>query len=236
MSEDHPVVDHTEWLEARRALLAAEKEFTRQRDALTAQRQSLPWEEVTKRYVFEGAAGPSTLTGLFGRCGQLIVYHFMFPPEWDAGCPHCSFWADTWNGIPAHLEARNVSFVAVSRAPYAKLAAYRARMGWDFTWLSSFETDFNYDFYASFTPEQLDAGTACWNYATGGRRPSSTEVTGLSVFSKDDDDRVFHSYSAFARGVDMLNATYQYLDLVPQGRNEAGQADPQFWVRRHDEY
>jgi predicted dithiol-disulfide oxidoreductase (DUF899 family) len=231
------VVAHEEWIAARKTFLVKEKEFSRLRDDLNAERRRLPRERVVENYVFDAAGGERTLEELFGRCSQLIVYHFMFPPEWDAGCPHCSFWADSFNGIAVHLRARDVSFVAVSRAPYSKLAAYQRRMGWDFEWVSSLNNKFNFDYYASFTPEQLAEGTAFYNYAEShGSRAESTEVAGVSVFYKDESGQVLHTYSTFARGIDMVNGAYHYLDLVPNGRDEQGHDSPQFWVHRHDEY
>jgi predicted dithiol-disulfide oxidoreductase (DUF899 family) len=230
---DPKVVAHDEWLAARQALLAREKEFTRQRAALAAERRGLPWEAVTKEYVFDGPSGKLTLPDLFDGLGQLVVYHFMFPPEWDAGCPHCSFWADNFNGAPAHLRARDVSFTAVSRAPLAKITAYKQRMGWSFPWVSAGETDFNYDFGASFSPEAMASGTADYNY---GQPPGFEDREGISVFARNDQGRVFHTYSTYARGIDAVNGAYQFLDLVPKGRDEPADGDPQFWVRRHDEY
>jgi len=233
MVTEHTVVPHDEWVQARLAFLAEEKEFTRQRAAMAAQRRGLPWEEVTKEYAFEGPGGKATLPDLFDGQSQLIVYHFMFPPEWDEGCPHCSFWADSFDGAPAHLAARDTSLVAISRAPLAKLAAYRARMGWSFPWFSSGETDFNYDFGASFTPDEVAGEALVYNY---GSAPGFEDREGLSVFSRNDRGQVFHTYSAYARGIDAINGTYQLLDLVPKGRDEPAGGDPQFWVRRHDEY
>jgi predicted dithiol-disulfide oxidoreductase (DUF899 family) len=230
---DHRVVPHEEWLDARRALLTAEKEFTRLRDRLSRQRRELPWERVEKDYRFTGPDGTLTLADLFAGRSQLIVYHFMFDPSWDAGCLHCSFWADSFDRGPVHLQARDVTFVAVSRAPYPKLAAYRSRMGWDFTWVSSFESDFNRDLGVSFTDEERANGTAFYNYKA--QNPYEPEREGVSVFFKDEGGQVFHTYSAYARGIDLLNVVYNYLDLVPNGRGEEGH-DPQYWVRRHDEY
>jgi predicted dithiol-disulfide oxidoreductase (DUF899 family) len=232
--QNHKVVSHNEWLEARKQLLVREKEFTRLRDQLSKERRELPWERVDKSYVFDGPQGQRTLPELFEGRSQLIVYHFMFDPDWEAGCPHCSFWADNFNGIPAHLNHRDVTMVAISRAPLAKLEAYRKRMGWSFKWLSSFGSDFNYDYYVSFTPEEVAKQQAYYNYAP--QRPQSSESVGISVFHKDADGNVFHTYSCYSRGVDMLNGAYHYLDLAPKGRDEAGQANAQFWVRRHDEY
>jgi predicted dithiol-disulfide oxidoreductase (DUF899 family) len=229
---EHAVVPHEEWVQARQAFLVREKEFTRQREALAAERRALPWEAVTKVYAFDGPGGKRSLPDLFDGLSQLIVYHFMFPPEWDAGCPHCSFWADNFDAAPVHLRARDTSLVAVSRAPRAKLAAYQQRMGWSFPWYSSGDTDFNYDFGASFTADEVASEAAVYNY---GSAPGLEDREGLSVFRRDERGRVLHTYSAYARGIDAINGTYQLLDLVPLGRDEPAD-DPQFWVRRHDEY
>lgn len=233
-TEDHTVVSREEWLEARKHLLTKEKQFTRLRDDLSRQRRDLPWERVDKEYVFEGPNGKETLSGLFAGKSQLIVYHFMFDPAWEAGCKSCSFWADNFNGIDVHLKHRDVSFLAISRAPFSKLEAYGKRMGWNFKWVSSFGSDFNYDYYVSFTPEELAKGNAFWNYAR--QKAFEAEVVGISVFHKDASGTVFHTYSCYARGVDMLNGAYHYLDLTPKGRDEGGQPHSQAWVRRHDEY
>ena len=229
----HPVVSDQEWGEARKALLAKEKEYTRLREQLAQQRRTLPWKAVTDDYSFEGPDGAVTLPELFEGHSQLIVYHFMFDPSWDEGCPHCSFWADNFDGAPVHLQARDVSLTAVSRAPFPKIAAYKERMGWTFPWVSSFGSAFNYDFAVSFTPQALADHTAVYNY--GSTDPGLEDREGISVFFKNDADEIFHTYSAFARGIDMVNGTYQFLDLVPKGRDEPSDA-PQFWVRRHDEY
>jgi len=221
------VVGHDEWLARRKELLAKEKEFTRQRDELARDRRGLPWERVEKEYVFEGADGRRTLSELFDGSSQLVVYHFMFDPSWDAGCTSCSFWADSFDPNVVHLRAQDVTLVAVSLAPYPKLAAYRERMGWSFRWYSSAGSDFNADYGVSFTDE------AAYNY--GSQRVSNTEREGVSVFSRDPAGGVFHTYSAYARGIDLLNTAYNYLDLVPKGRGEE-ERGPQFWVRRHDEY
>ena len=223
------IVGHDEWVAARKALLAKEKAFTRARDELTEQRQALPWEAVEKEYVFEGPNGQETLADLFDGCSQLIVYHFMFGPDDDVGCKSCSFWADNFNPNVVHLNARDVSFVAVSRAPFEKLEAYRRRMGWDYHWVSSGETDFNFDYGASFTPEQQEE--AVYNF--GSLPPRISDREGLSVFARDDG-RIYHTYSAYARGIDLVNTAYNYLDLVPKGRGEGDRG--QYWVRRHDEY
>jgi predicted dithiol-disulfide oxidoreductase (DUF899 family) len=223
------VVGHDEWLEARKQLLAKEKEFTRARDELTRQRQALPWEPVENDYVFDGPNGNEALADLFDGRSQLIVYHFMFAPEDDVGCKSCSFWADNFNPNVIHLNARDVSFAAVSRAPLDKLEAYRERMGWNFHWVSSGATDFNFDYGASFKPEQQ--GEDVYNYGTLAPRIADRE--GLSIFAREDGS-IFHTYSAYARGIDLVNTAYNYLDLVPRGRDEGDQG--QAWVRRHDEY
>ncbi|MGA2550402.1 MAG: thioredoxin family protein [Burkholderiaceae bacterium] len=230
----HHLVSQDEWVRARQELLEKEKEFTRARDQLARARRALPWVRVEKDYVFEGANGKETLEALFAGRHQLIVQHFMFDPSWNAGCPSCSFWADGFDGFFVHLEQRDIAFVAVSRAPYEKLAAYRARMGWSFNWVSSAGTDFNQDYQVSETSEEREKGESYYNYrrgeAFGGERP------GISVFYRDDDGSVMHTYSCYARGLDMMNAAYHYIDLTPNGRNEDGLPYSQAWVRRHDEY
>jgi predicted dithiol-disulfide oxidoreductase (DUF899 family) len=228
---NHQVVSHRAWIEARTQLLHKEKEFTRLRDGLSRARRELPWVPVDKTYTFEGPDGVETLAELFAGRSQLIVYHFMFAPDWEAGCPHCSRWADNFNGIIVHLNQRDATMVAISRAPYAKLAAYKKRMGWDFKWVSSFGTDFNFDYRVSFTPEELASNEAVYNYGT--LVPGVSEREGASVFHKNEAG-VFHTYSTYARGIDMLNVDYHYLDLTPKGRDE-GDKGP-YWVRRHDEY
>ena len=220
------VVTHDEWLTARKALLAEEKEFTRARDELARKRRELPWERVEKEYELDGPEGRRTLAQLFGAHSQLAVYHFMFAPDDEAGCRSCSFWADSFDRNVVHLAARDISLVAISRAPLEKLEAYRERMGWSFPWYSSFGSDFNYDYGVSFP-----AGGGEYNY-----RPyeGEGEREGVSVFAKDERG-VFHTYSAYARGIDLLNTAYNFVDLVPKGRDEEGRS-PQFWVRRRDEY
>jgi predicted dithiol-disulfide oxidoreductase (DUF899 family) len=232
--ENHKVVSRNEWLEARKMLLKKEKEFTILRDQLSQERRNLPWTAVDKEYVFEGPKGKETLSELFDGRSQLIVYHFMFDPSWDAGCPSCSFWADNFNRIIVHLNQRDVTMVAVSRAPYNKLATYEKRMGWNFKWLSSYNTDFNFDYNVSFRPEEVTKKEGMYNFTI--QDPLTTQREGVSVFYKDPSGRIFHTYSAYARGIDMLNVAYHYLDLVPKGRDEAGNEFRQFWVRRHDEY
>ena len=187
-----------------------------------------------KNYAFDRPRGKASLADLFDGRSQLIVYHFMFDPDWDAGCKSCSFWADNFNGIDVHLAHRDVSFVVVSRAPLAKLEAYRKRMGWNFKWFSSYETEFNHDFYVTFTPDEVAAGTAFHNYVP--QKPPLSEIVGISVFYKDTSGSIFHTYSCYSRGVDTLNGAYHYLDLAPKGRDESDQPYTQAWVRRHDEY
>ncbi|HEV2362178.1 MAG TPA: DUF899 domain-containing protein [Acidimicrobiales bacterium] len=228
---EHEVVSHEEWVAARQRLLEREKAFNRDRDELSRERRELPWERVDKPYVFEGPSGTLSFAELFGDHSQLVVYHFMFDPSWDAGCPHCSFWGDNFDGAPVHLAARDVAFAAVSRAPFEKLSAYKARMGWSFPWVSSFGSDFNYDFGVSFPAE----ATSERSYNFGTMEPGMEDREGLSVFCKAEDGGIFRTYSTYARGIDMINGTYHILDLVPKGRDER-KGDPQFWVRRHDEY
>ena len=230
----HRVVSHQDWVKERQQFLADEKAFNRMRDSLSQKRRELPWERVEKDYVFDGPNGKETLAQLFAGKSQLIVYHFMFDPEWGEGCPSCSFWADNFNGIDVHLAHRDASFVAISRAPLAKLQAYRKRMGWSFKWLSSSASDFNHDYYVTFTPEEMASGTAFHNYVRG--TPPISEMVGVSVFYKDENGGIFHTYSTYSRGVDMVNGAYHYLDLTPKGRDEAGLAYTQAWVRRHDQY
>jgi predicted dithiol-disulfide oxidoreductase (DUF899 family) len=228
----HELVSRDAWLAARKAFLVKEKEFTRQRDRLSAERRALPWVAVEERYVFDTPEGRQSLSDLFGGSSQLLVYHFMFGPDWEEGCPSCSFWADNYNGIGTHLEHRDVQLVAVSRAPLTKLEAYRKRMKWTFKWVSSLGNDFNRDYHVSFSPEEKD--TAFYNYEARGF--GSSEAPGLSAFLKDSDGRIFHTYSCYGRGLDAVNGAYQMLDLVPKGRDEAGLPHPMAWVRRHDRY
>ena len=230
----HRVVSHKAWIEARRKFLAKEKKFTRLRDELSRQRRALPWEKVDKEYVFDGPKGRETLPELFDGRSQLIVYHFMFAPEWNEGCKHCSFWADNFNGLGIHLNHRDASFVAISRAPLAKIEAFRKRMDWSFKWVSSGQNDFNYDYQASFAPQEVESGAAFYNFSKFDVGVSDRE--GVSVFYRDPGGAVFHTYSSYARGIDMLNTAYHYLDLVPKGRDEDGLEFTQSWVRHHDRY
>ena len=231
---DHPVVSSEKWLVARKELLAKEKEFSRLRDELTQQRRNLPWEKVDKKYTFDAAGGKETLADLFGSCSQLIIYHFMYGPDWEEGCPSCSFWADNFNGIDVHLKHRDMNLIAVSRARLDTLDAYKKRMGWNFKWVSSYDSDFNQDYQASFTPDEMEQGEVYYNYET--TKFPSEEAPGISVFYRDQQGDVFHTYSCYARGLDMLNGAYHYMDLVPKGRDEADLPHSMAWLRRHDQY
>jgi len=231
---NHPVVSRDEWVAARQRLLAREKDFLKLRDQLSSERRDLPWECVTKSYLFEGSRGQETLADLFAGRSQLVVYHFMFAPDWEAGCRGCSFWADNFNGMLPHLEHRDVTLVGVSRAPYPKLEAFQARMGWNFKWVSNGDGDFNYDYHVSFRPDELARGAAVYNYAP--YKASNSDMPGVSVFYKDADGTIYHTYSTYARGLDPMNVTYQLLDLVPKGRDEAGLPHPMAWVRLRDAY
>jgi predicted dithiol-disulfide oxidoreductase (DUF899 family) len=231
----HQIVSHHEWLAARKALLAKEKEFTRLRDQLAAERRALPWIKVEKQYVFDGPDGKETLANLFGRHSQLIVKHFMLGPDWSDGCIGCSFELDHFDGIVAHLEQRDVSYVAVSRAPWPKIQAFRKRMGWQIKWVSSYGSDFNYDFHVSFTSDEIAHGEAYYNYDR--RQVSVDELSGRSVFYKDASGEVFHTYSSYGRGGEDVLGTYRLLDIVPKGRNETGpNRNLSDWVRHHDRY
>jgi predicted dithiol-disulfide oxidoreductase (DUF899 family) len=234
-SEINPakVVSEAEWLVARKDLLSREKELTRLRDEVSRHRRELPWVKVEKDYVFDGPDGKETLADLFDGRSQLIVYHFMLGPGWKEGCKSCSYLADHFDGANWHLRHRDVAFVVVSRAPLSEIQAYQNRMGWRFKWLSSHDTDFNFDYHVSFTKEDEKKGTAYYNYAK--QAFVSDELPGLSVFYKDEDGDVFHTYSTYGRGLDILVGTYNFLDLVPKGRDENPDATMD-WVRRHDEY
>ena len=238
---DHKVVSHDEWVEARKQHLAAEKEFTRARDQLSQARRDLPWEAVEKEYVFEGADGRKTLSELFDGRGQLVIYHAMFNPEtasdrtsWtkDAACSACSYWMDNFERVVVHLNHRDITMAAVSMASTSAIEAYRKRMGWTFPWYSSRRSDFNFDYHVSVTPEQLKGGNAEYNYRPDGFGQS--EGPGVSVFIRDGQ-KIYHTYSTYARGLDMLNVAYHYMDLVPKGRDE-GSGNGMSWLRRHDEY
>ncbi len=235
----HKVVSRAEWVEARKAYLTKEKAFTRERDELSRQRRELPWVKIEKRYVFDGPDGKESLADLFGGKSQLITYHFMFAPEWEEGCPYCSFLVDHIDGALAHLAQRDVTLLAVSRAPLAKIDAFKKRMGWRFKWVSSYGSDFNYDFHVSYTPDEMATGKVYYNYDTidvqsmGG----TSELFGISVFSKHETGDIYHTYSTFGRGGDMLLGTYHWIDLTPKGRNEMGpRHNLTDWVTYHDRY
>jgi len=228
----HPIVSSAEWIAARKALLAQEKELTRRRDDLARQRRELPWERVEKNYVFAGPDGPVTLSELFDGRSQLVVYHFMFGPEWREGCPSCSMVADHLAASGVHLAQRDVTLAVVSRAQFPKIAEFQQRMGWPFRWVSSFGNDFNRDYHVSFTPEEMAAKQAFFNYTM--QDPFVSEREGHSVFFRDERGEIFHTYSCYIRGNEPLNIHYHYLDMTPKGRDEGGRGP--FWVRRHDEY
>lgn len=230
--KNHKIVSETEWLKARKKLLAKEKRFTRLQDALNLERHSLPWVKVTKDYLFDGPNGRETLSDLFEGRSQLIVYHFMFAPDNKVGCKHCSLRADGFDGINIHLKHRDTTMIAVSRAPYKKLAAYKKRMGWGFKWVSSGAADFNHDYHVSFTPEEMQREKAFFNYTM--QNPGPPDREGHSVFYKDKRGNIFHTYSCYARGNELFNIHYHYLDVTPKGRDENGRGP--FWVQRHDEY
>ena len=237
----HTVVSHDQWLAARKRHLAKEKEFTHLRDQLSRERRELPWELLEKDYTFESETGKVSLHDMFDGRGQLVVYHAMFNPDtagprttWtpDAACFSCSFWMDNFNGITVHLKHRDITMVAVSQAPYETLAAYKQRMGWSFPWYSSLGSEFNFEYHVSFAPNQLTAGQVEYNYHP--RQWVMSEAPGISVFLKDDS-KIYHTYSTYARGLDMLNVAYHYMDLVPKGRDE-GPDTQAGWLRRRDEY
>jgi predicted dithiol-disulfide oxidoreductase (DUF899 family) len=230
--ESPKIVSRDEWFAARKDLLAKEKRLTRERDALAAERRQLPWVKVEKNYVFDSPSGKKTLADLFDGRSQLVVYHFMFGPEWNEGCPSCSFNMDHTDGALAHLAQRDVSFAAISRAPSPKIEAFKRRMGWKFNWVSSYENEFNRDCGVSFTQGDL-ATENCYNFGTSGF--PSEEAPGISVFYKKGKD-IFHTYSTYARGAETVLNTYNYLDLVPKGRDEDGLYFPMAWVRHHDRY
>jgi len=231
---EHPIVSRAEWVEARKDLLTKEKNFTRQRDALSAERRKLPWVKMEKEYVFDGPGGKETLASLFGGKSQLIVYHFMFGPGWEEGCPSCSLLADHFDGSVVHLAHRDVTFLAASRAPLPQIEAFKKRMGWRFKWVSSYRNDFNHDFHVSFTKDEIGKGKVYYNY--GMTEFPSEEAPGASVFYKDGTGAIFHTYSSYARGLDILIGAYNFLDLAPKGRDEDGLKHTMAWVRHHDKY
>ena len=231
---NHPeIVSEAQWLVARKDLLAREKEFTRQRDAVSAARRELPWVKIDKEYVFDGPEGKETLADLFDGRSQLIVYHFMLGPGWEEGCKSCSYLADHFDGANWHLPHRDVTFAVISRAPLAEIQAYQKRMGWRFKWLSSFGNDFNFDYHVSATEDEKKKDKMYYNYEMA--ELLSNEMPGLSVFYKDESGDVCHTYSTYARGLDILVGAYNFLDLVPKGRDENPDSTMD-WVRRHDEY
>ncbi|MDH3693876.1 MAG: thioredoxin family protein [Gammaproteobacteria bacterium] len=229
------VVTPKEWLAARKELLAKEKEFSRLRDELTAARQALPWEKVEKEYRFHGPQGEETLADLFDGRSQLIIYHFMFDPEWNEGCKSCSFVADHYEPSIVHLVHRDVTLVTVSRAPLEKLDAFKQRMGWDFKWVSSLGSDFNRDLDVTFTQEEIEQNKAFYNYQEGATFPVS-EAPGISVFRKDTDNAIYHTYSAYSRGLENFIGAYTLLDIVPKGRDEDSLAYGMEWLRHKDRY
>ena len=232
--QGHDVVSPNEWIASRKELLRKEKEFTKLRDELSQQRRELPWEKVEKQYVFDGPNGKETLVDLFDGKSQLIVYHFMFGPGWDEGCPSCSFVADHFDGSLVHLANRDVTLVVVSRALRTQIEAFKKRMGWHFKWVSSFGNHFNRDYHVSFTKEEMAKGKVPYNYDMV--EFGSEEGPGASVFYKSASGDVFHTYSAYARGLDILVGAYNFLDLAPKGRDEDGLAFSMAWVRHHDKY
>lgn len=228
------IVARNDWIQARKALLVKEKELTKLRDEVSRRRRELPWEKVEKDYVFETLDGSKSLSELFADKSQLIVYHFMYGPDWEAGCKSCSFLADHFNPAIVHLKQRDVAMVAASRAPLETLEAFKKRMGWNFTWVSSLNSDFNYDYNVSFTEQELAQDNVYYNYQKQGF--PSTEAPGASVFYKDENSTVYHTYSVYQRGLDMFITAYHYLDIVPKGRDEDDLNYTMEWLRLHDEY
>ena len=232
-TENRKVVSQKEWIAARKKLLAKEKKFSKQRDELNLQRRKLPWVKIEKEYVFEGSRGKVTLGNLFGGKSQLIIYHFMFGPGWGEGCAHCSFWADHFDSATVHIGQRDTAFAVVSRAPLKEIQPFKKRMGWQFNWVSSFGTDFNFDFNVSFTTEQLKRRTAIYNFA-----PLDMDIDereGVSAFYRGRNGDIYRTYSSYARGIDLMNTTYNFLDLTAKGRDENPE-HTQDWVRYKDKY
>ncbi len=228
------IVSEMEWLEARRELLAKEKALTKLKDQLARARREQPWHPVRPDYSFQGESGSQSLADLFADKSQLLIYHFMFGPDWEQGCPSCSFWADNFNGLQAHLAQRDIRLIAVSRAPLEKLLAYRKRMGWSFDWYSSLGSEFNHDFQVSFSPEEMARGDVFYNFSKASF--PSEEAPGISVFVRDDSGQIFHTFSCYGRGLDVVNAAYQFMDLTPKGRDEDALPYTMAWLKRHDEY
>ncbi|WP_426127335.1 DUF899 domain-containing protein [Pararhizobium sp. PWRC1-1] len=229
----NPVVSREEWLDARRALLATEKEETKLRDKIRADRQKMPWVKVDKTYSFDTPDGKKTLADLFDGRSQLMIYHFMFGPDWEAGCPGCSFLSDHIDGTLAHLNNHDVTYVTVSRAPLDKIEAYKKRMGWKFPWVSSFGSDFNFDYHVSFTKEELESGKVFYNFRETSGDDANDELPGMSAFIRDEAGNVYHTYSDYARGGEEILTTLMILDRAPKGRNETSTLS---FVKRHDEY
>lgn len=229
----NPVVSREEWLKARKVLLATEKEETKLRDKIRAERQKMPWVKVDKTYTFDTPDGKKTLTDLFDGRSQLMIYHFMFGPDWEAGCTGCSFLADHIDGTLSHLNNHDVTLTCVSRAPLAKLEAYKKRMGWKFPWVSSFGSDFNFDYHVSFTREELDSGKVFYNFRETSGDDANDELPGMSAFIRDENGNVYHTYSDYARGGEEILTTLMILDRAPKGRNETSTLS---FVKRHDEY
>ncbi len=233
--ENHPVVSQKEWLETRKTFLAEEKKLTRLRDELSRKRRELPWVKVEKNYVFDGPDGKETLADLFDGRSQLVVYHFMFGPEWGEGCTRCSMGADHFDRSVIHLAQRDVTLLAISRAPFREIEAFRKRMNWGFKWVSAYDSDFNYDYRVSFTPEEMARGRFDYNYSMIGF--PAEEATGTSIFYKDSDGNVFHTYSSYARAAEGMLVPYHFLDMVPEWRDEDELLpDGMAWVRHHDRY
>lgn len=231
--ENRKVVPQKEWIAARKKLLVKEKKFSKLRDELNLQRRKLPWVKIEKEYVFDGPNGKVAFGDLFGGKSQLVTYHFMFGPGWGDGCEHCSFWADHFDSVNAHIGQRDTAFAVVSRAPWKEIKPFKKRMGWQFNWVSSFGSDFNFDFNVSFTPEQRKTGNAIYNYA-----PLDMDIDereGVSAFYREKNGDIYHTYSSYERGIDLMNTTYNFLDLTAKGRDENPEAT-QDWVHYHDEY
>jgi len=231
--ENRKIVPQQQWIAARKKLLQKEKQFSKLRDQLNQERRKLPWLKIEKEYLFDAPAGKVTLADLFSSKSQLIVYHFMFGPGWKEGCPHCSFWADHYDSVNIHLGQRDTAFAVISRAPLKQIASFKKRMGWRFSWVSSYNTDFNFDFNVSFTPEQIKKRTAIYNF--GLLNMDIDEREGVSAFYQDKDGAIYRTYSSYARGIDLMNTTYNFLDLTAKGRDEHPDS-PQDWVRFHDKY
>jgi predicted dithiol-disulfide oxidoreductase (DUF899 family) len=232
-TENRKVVSQKEWISARKKLLLKEKKFSKVRDDLNLQRRKLPWVKVEKDYIFEGPKGKVPFADLFGGKSQLIVSHFMFGPGWKEGCPHCSFWADHYDSVNLHIGQRDIALIVVSRAPWKEIAPFKKRMGWKFDWVSSGQTSFNFDFGVSFTPEQIKNRTAIYNFAP--LNMDIDEREGVSAFYKDKNGDIYRTYSSYARGIDLMNTTYNFVDLTAKGRDEKP-GEAQDWVRYRDEY